>query len=466
MKLFQPGIQLVLSLGLLVTLGSCGGGNSTAGIEGTGSPVAAYGSVTGFGSIYVNGLRFRTDTAQFTVNGEVAGEAAIQPGMVVHIDGNDADSNDPHAQTVVYDRNLLGPVNTIQNLSSETKQLTLLGQQLLIHSDIVFEGIEFSELATGNILEVSGLINDEGILVATRITSLATTEFEVEGEIRAINTNSATFKIQELVIDYNQASFIDGATDNLINGKQIEVRGTLNDDGTFQAQIIRFKSPLPVPATGTLISIEGIIENFTSVQFFQVGNFNVDASNASVERGGINQLKDDVRLAVQGKVSATGVLQADIVSLHLSNETKLSGMVESVDVQTGELRVLGTTFTSDSFTVFDDKSSKHDRFIHLAEIAVGDYVEVFGYYVDEQLIAVRIKRLDDQGTTTTISGPATRIESAALFYVMNIQVDGSSAEGNEIIAGLKPGTRVEVEGTYTGTKMMVATRIRLASSVP
>lgn len=467
MKLLQPAMGLLLSLGW-VMLSSCGGGGGSpsAGIEGTGSPVVAYGSVTAFGSIYVNGIKFETDNARFIVNGEVVRESAIQPGMVVRIEGvSNVGASNPIAQAVVYDQILLGPVSAIDIVDADTKQLSLLGQNLLIRSDSAFGGTEFDDLSVGDILEISGLNNEEGTLVATRTSLVDATEFEVEGVISDIDSNSTRFKLQDLVVDYSQSSFIDGRLNDLLEGNQVEVRGVLGEEGILRAQVIRFKSSTLAPTVGTLMSLEGVIENFTSIQSFNVGNFAVNASDATVKRGSKNQLAENLRITLQGKIDAMGVLQASAISLHLSGEIKLSGMVENVDLSTNELTVLGTTFTIDSFTAFDDKSNKDNRFINLGEISVGDYVKVYGHYVDEQLIAVRIKRLNDQGTTT-ISGPVTRIESAALFYVMSIQVDASNAEGNEIIEALKLGTKVVVEGSYTGTKMMEATHIRMASSAP
>ncbi|MCU7855552.1 MAG: hypothetical protein KZQ79_07650, partial [Candidatus Thiodiazotropha sp. (ex Lucinoma borealis)] len=54
---------------LIATLYSCGGGGGSqvadGGIGGTG---VSMGRVTGFGSIFVNGIEFETDNASFTVN--------------------------------------------------------------------------------------------------------------------------------------------------------------------------------------------------------------------------------------------------------------------------------------------------------------------------------------------------------------------------------------------------------------
>ena len=67
-----------------------------AGIEGTGDRVelaSAYGTVSGFGSIYVNGVRFDTDTAAVEIAGEAASEDALAVGMVVDVVGGDLTRN-------------------------------------------------------------------------------------------------------------------------------------------------------------------------------------------------------------------------------------------------------------------------------------------------------------------------------------------------------------------------------------
>ena len=138
----------LLLAGLL--LAGCGeGGGSTAGIEGTGSPVAASGTVTGFGSVYVNGQRFDDSQAQVVINQQPASAADLKPGMQVQLEARQQGAT-LRATRISYDRYALGQVAAITPVNAETLRLELLGQQLLVPSDAVFDGVEFASLAVGD----------------------------------------------------------------------------------------------------------------------------------------------------------------------------------------------------------------------------------------------------------------------------------------------------------------------------
>jgi hypothetical protein len=340
--------------------------------------------------------------------------------------------------------------------------LTVLGQTLTITSDLAFENTEFEALAVSDLLDISGLFSDAGILQPTRIEKIAATDIlEVEGKITNLQNEASTFMLQALIVDYSQVSFTDGALDQLANDITVKLQGTLAQDGSFVATQVRFKTNTQTLPANTLIFIEGIIENFSSVTSFDVAGHSVNAGNAEIERGSVNQLQNGVRISLQGRVNAAGIVHANLIRLQLASQSKVRGSIENINPQTGEFTVLGTTFSSDQLTAFEDRSSQGNRFINFNQLAVGDYVEVFGRLVDGEWIALRIKRLNDDGAVT-LSGSVSNIESDTLFYVMGVQVDASAAEGVELVGSFTPGTKVIVEGTQTGAGAVMATRISLA----
>lgn len=455
------GIGLIL--GLLVTLGSCGGGNSTAGIEGTGDTIYASGPVTSFGSVYVNGERFITSGADININGASAAESDLAAGMVIEITGTTGtDANELSAQSVSYARNLLGEVSAVAVIDADTKVLTALGQTLTVTSDLVFESTTFEQISVGDLLDISGLVTSSGTLQPTRIEKITTTDIlDVEGKISHLQSDADQFMLQALVVDYSQASFVNGTREHLANDLVVKLQGTLAQDGLFIASQVRFNSKTPTLPTNTLIFVEGIIENFSSVTAFEVAGRRINASAAAIERGSMNQLQNGTRVSLQGRINAADIVQASLIRLQLASQSKVRGSIESINAQTGEFTVLGTTFSSDQLTAFEDNSSQGNRFINFSQLTVGDYVEVFGRLVDGDWIAFRIKRLNNDGVIT-LSGPVNNIESNTLFYVMGVQVDASEAEGVELVASFTPGTRVIVEGIQTGTGAIMATRISVA----
>ena len=106
--------QLALGATVLV-LGGCGGGGDNrmqnTGIEGTGF---AMGTVTGFGSVIVNGITFNTNTTTFTIDGRPGTQADLRVGDVVSVVGPiNAGSATGTATSVTFDDNVEGPVESI-----------------------------------------------------------------------------------------------------------------------------------------------------------------------------------------------------------------------------------------------------------------------------------------------------------------------------------------------------------------
>lgn len=453
---------LPLMVVLAWLLGSCGGSDSTAGIEGTGSPVIATGAVTSFGSIYVNGERFVTRNASVTLNGVAASEDDIQAGMVVEIRGTiDPDSGDILAEKVIYERSLLGRITAIERFETDALLITLLGQNVYVAGDSVLD-TESDALAVGDIVEISGFLNNEGLFESTRLAPAdSLSPNEVVGKVTQLDEANQSFRLSNLTVDYRTATFSNGAVIDLQNTTQVKVQGSLNGENILSATRISFQTP-PVPEGTMRILLEGIIDSYTDLSRFTLDNYTVDASSATLRGGKANQLQTGVRVTIDGIVDANSHLRAESVRVHVSSRDKVRGTIEDIDVENQTLTVLGTTFTLDELTAFEDRSIQGNRFINLAELAVGDHVEVFGRNLDGEWLAVRIKRLNSSGLVT-INGPVSRVESNSLFFVMDVQVDGSDAEGAELISSFTPGTRVQVEGTQTGSNAIQATRIQRLS---
>lgn len=452
--------SLPLMVVLAWLLGSCGGSDSTAGIEGTGSPVIATGAVTSFGSVYVNGERFITRNASVTLNGVAASEDDIQAGMVVEIHGTtDPDSGEILAEKVIYERNLLGTITAIEKLDAEAQVITLLGQHVYVANDSVMDGIEFDELTVGHTVEISGFINNEGMFESTRLEEADAVNLnEVVGKVSQLDRDNQRFRLRDLRVDYSEATFSNGTVDDIKANARVKVKGSLSSNNTLLATQIRFQTHT-MPEADTRILFEGIVDSFTGLNTFTLDGYNINAVNATIQGGRAEQLQVGVRVSVEGVVGTNGNVDAKSLRLHLSSQHKVRGAVEDIDPQNQTLTVLGTTFAVDSLTAFEDRSIQRDRYINFETLAIGDNLEVFGREVDGELIAVRIKRLNSN-SLVTINGPVTRVDNSSLFFVMNVQVDGSDAEGAELISSFTPGTRVLVEGIQTGSNAIQASLIQ------
>ena len=112
--------RIVASSGLaflLTALAGCGGsgGSDAPGTGPTASNQTTVGQITGFGSIYVNGIEFDTAGASYEVDDAVAsGDDALAVGMVVKVEGSvNADGLTGTAFSVSYDDDIEGVVEEL-----------------------------------------------------------------------------------------------------------------------------------------------------------------------------------------------------------------------------------------------------------------------------------------------------------------------------------------------------------------
>ena len=101
-------------IGLLIGLAGCGGGSGGGGLAGIGGTgVVASGSITGFGSIFVNGVEYEIESGTCEVDDRIVSgncQANLRLGMVVTVEGTVSGSTGT-ASRVVFDSAVEGPVS-------------------------------------------------------------------------------------------------------------------------------------------------------------------------------------------------------------------------------------------------------------------------------------------------------------------------------------------------------------------
>jgi len=139
-----------------------------------------------------------------------------------------------------------------------------------------------------DLIEVSGLINGVGDLIASRIERKGNftpdvSEIELKGIVSGATANSFTlagFYTVNITGTTDVSELLGGS---VTNGLQVEVKGTLNSDGdTISATRIKDEDDFFGGANNNDIevSLEGIITNFNSAADFEVSGIPVNASNA------------------------------------------------------------------------------------------------------------------------------------------------------------------------------------------
>jgi len=198
----------VAALGLAACSGGGSSGNDAPQSAAQSVPVISSGTVTGFGSVFVNGVRFETSSAAFTINGKPGTQADLRVGHVVKVHGHRDGAGNSTADRIDFDDLVKGPVTSVDAAAGT---LVVLGQTVLVDADTSFDdnitGASLAGLAAGDIVEVSGMRRADGDIQATRIEAKRTaTVFEVSGVASAVDTAAHKLSISALVVDYSAAT--------------------------------------------------------------------------------------------------------------------------------------------------------------------------------------------------------------------------------------------------------------------
>jgi hypothetical protein len=186
----------------------------------------------------------------------------------------------------------------------------------------------------------------------------------------------------------------------------------------------------------------GSVTSFGSIV---VGGIRYDVNNAAITVNGAPATQSS--LAVGDVVFVVGEVDDDTqtgIARSVSSDDVLEGIVDAIDLATGELRVLEQTVVVTADTIFDDDFFPRS----LDALQVGDQVEISGFIAaDGRIVASRIEREDDDDDFE-ITGFVKDLDTAArLFKINDLVVDYSAASLDDFPAGgIADGHLVEVEG--------------------
>ena len=297
------------------TSGDASGGTSTAGNSNTdGSGVgsggtgvtadaAGIGAADGLGSIILNGLRYDTDSATFTI--EDATE--LQIGMSARVAGKvDANFTSGIANQVVSAAELRG---TVSNIDIPGGTFVVMGISVSIDSATVWgDANGLSDVKAGNTVQVWGLPGAPGTLRATRIQISPTlTDPLATGAVQSLDKAHKTFMLGQLTVNYSTAVFTGLDESSLANGVVVRARGTTAPvGGVLTATKVQGWYAIPM-ADGVAVQLAGVITDFVSRGSFKVLGTPVDATNAQITGGPVGSLGNGVKVEVDGFMSG-GVL--------------------------------------------------------------------------------------------------------------------------------------------------------------
>ena len=342
----RSGLLLTLLSSAMVLAGCGGGGDGGSAspsigagpVGGGGTGSLSVGSISGIGSIILNGVRYDDSLARvLNDDGELRDRKELKLGMIVRVKGKikarKADKTD-EAEEIRYGSDLLGPIDSGSiNVTAQT--FKVLGQNVQITATTIFEdGLTFAALAENNIVDVYGFVDPVlGLMTATRIERkvLANVKvFKLQGRINLLT--ATTFQIGTLVIGFT--ADVSPARLILSNGLLVRVRlATLPITGTRTALRIR---PVEFEFEDyNEAEVKGTITEFTSPARFSVNGLQIDASNITLPAG----LKLGARVEVEGRL-VKGVLVAKKVELEDEQDLlkfELQGTVSNLTTEPGRI---------------------------------------------------------------------------------------------------------------------------------
>ncbi len=247
----QQGLR-ALALALVAScLLACGGGISLSGVGSGGSGIAE-GSISGFGSVIVNGVEY-DDSNAVSQTEDASGAKTLSTaklGQMVRV----TQSKDGTADTIEILPQLRGPVTSA---SSDGVYLQVMGQWVRVVSvsntsgtaTVVenYDGI--GSIAKDDSVEVHGVWTQEAakggqVLVASRIEKVsASAELLISGQVTAISQGKFTLNDSGVVVD-------GGASPPMPVGSQVTAWLSQWVSVSQTQQATRTKDAAPVP-TGT-----------------------------------------------------------------------------------------------------------------------------------------------------------------------------------------------------------------------
>ncbi len=446
---------------IALVVSGCGGGGADGGIGGTGGGGAgtaadvSVGAITAFGSVWVNGVEFKSNTATIKIDDNPHPESDLRVGMIARVDGSISGAS---ATTISVSSAAKGYVESVNG-----NQMVVMGQTVISDGATTISG---GPIAAGNYVEVHGLVVSDGTISASYVekkTALASPPFAVKGFVKSHNTATNAFTIGALNITMGASPTLSDMPAGPWNGLQVEVKGTVcagnppasNVCGTLTASKVEPHGPR---GTVARVEVEGFVTSFASISSFTVGNQAVATTTNTVFQGGLAaDLIAGTKVEVEGSLSA-GILTATKVSFreNIRFEANIAGLNAGTNTLT-LTGLTGITIETNSLTRFKN--------VAFNGLAVGNNLKIRGRPGSNGIvIATEIEQKSVSPDTRVIMQAVASAVAAPHVTLLGIVVDTSPISNNSFkdvndaiigrtafFAAAAPGKLIKVRGTLNAS---------------
>jgi hypothetical protein len=344
------------------------------------------------------------------------------------------------AERIEFAETVLGPIESIiiNNPDAMQATISLLGQTVRTNALTNLANVDLSTLTSGDSIAISGNRDAQGNIIASYLEKMTVvTEFRVMGPVN--NLVGTSFDISGLKVDFGSANLNQGVPDE---GEVVRVKGASTDftnaPATLKASSVQPGITLDANPDDE-VELEGIVTQFANQGNFRVNGQAIDASSAIIENGIAADIKENVRLEVEGNIDSNGILQAEKVDIKADNPIRIDANVEMVNASDSSLTLLGIRVMVNKFTQFEDKIDIDLNPFGLANINVADRIEMRGFLDGNNLIASRLERED------TNPDPDEKVELQAPLEASNATGGTVTLLGITVPATTALGTQFEDE---------------------
>jgi hypothetical protein len=448
-------------------LAACGGGVGSGGSGFTTSNGLAVGTVNGFGSIFVGGVRCDDTRAKVgydsTAGGPETGTPDIKLGQSVEIVFDPASSSCKVLQALV-DPELVGSVSSLA-------PLTVAGQMVLVNGDAslapptVFDGYaDASGIKVGDRVEVHGraVMAGSGYAIqASRIERKPATDVWVRAKGVISGLGASQFMLGGLTVRLGSATRLDPGSLVLANGQTVQVWSTaaVAADGSISASAVRrVQRSLDDQQA---VRVEGPVSGCSSAPcpMPTLDGLSVDLGGASFVNGSAADVVNGASLRVEGRWDAANSrLRASTASVRsrdlTAGDITLIGAISDY-ISSSDFSVRGVPVTTTAATLLGAGCT----------LVPGQIVGVRGQVSTSQVTATAVDCLTlSDGITLDIFGGLLNVDAAAGTFNLSegpyrsytLSWDADTVFGAGLGAStLANGKHVGLRAVLTGGKLLV-----------
>ncbi len=429
------------------------------------------GVITNFGSVFVNGVKYETGGSTVSLDGTTAAESDLKIGMLVTLEGTiNADGTTGVAKSVAFADEVEGYVSVINLDANGTGTMVVMGQTVTLDANTAFESkvlaiTSMSQIAIGNIVEISGFSSGTGSILATRVEVKkairgSTDTVELKGVIASLDATAKTFVIGGLTVIFSDTTLLERITSTtLANGLFVEVHSSAG--ANVSGQLIASK--IELKGNGKKghklekdkhMELEGIVTaaptTTTGIASFMLNGQVIRLATSTEYKGGtVDKLVVGVRVKIEVTADADGNIIAKEIKFVPEANIRFEGNLDSVDTANRTVTIMGQVIKLGNDTLTQDKRKEdgHDAVRHfgVTNLAAGQRVKIRAFKdANGAWIATKFER---------VNASTDPVELNAI-----IQAVGSVGSGTITVAGIS----VNISAiTNTNTTLVVGKRVKL-----